>query len=41
MNAFLVRWNLGMGAMLYQLRARVDAGAICLRERPAAGWGPA
>jgi hypothetical protein len=41
MNAFLVRWNLGMGAMLYRLRARVDARAICLPERRAAGWGPA
>jgi predicted unusual protein kinase regulating ubiquinone biosynthesis (AarF/ABC1/UbiB family) len=41
MNAFLVRWNLGMAAMLYRLRARVDVRAIYLRERLAAGWGPA
>jgi predicted unusual protein kinase regulating ubiquinone biosynthesis (AarF/ABC1/UbiB family) len=39
MNAFLARWSLGIGAMLYRLRARVDVRAICLRERPAAGWG--
>ena len=41
MNAFLVRWNLGMAAMLYRLRARVNVRAIYLRERLAAGWGPA
>ena len=41
MNAFLARWYLGMAAMLYRLRARVDVRAIYLRERLAAGWGPA
>jgi predicted unusual protein kinase regulating ubiquinone biosynthesis (AarF/ABC1/UbiB family) len=40
-NAFITRWYLGMGAMLYRLRARVDVRAINLRERLAAGWGPA
>jgi hypothetical protein len=40
MNAFIERWYLGMTAMLYRLRARVDARAIYLRERLAAGWGP-
>ena len=41
MNAFVARWYFGMGAMLYRLRARVDVRAINLRERLAAGWGPA
>jgi predicted unusual protein kinase regulating ubiquinone biosynthesis (AarF/ABC1/UbiB family) len=41
MNAFIARWYFGMGAMLYRLRARVDVRAIYLRERVAAGWGPA
>jgi predicted unusual protein kinase regulating ubiquinone biosynthesis (AarF/ABC1/UbiB family) len=41
MNAFLERWYLGMGALVYRLRARVDMRAIYLRERLAAGWGPA
>jgi aarF domain-containing kinase len=41
MNAFIERWYLGMGAMLYRLRARVDMRSINLRERLAAGWGPA
>jgi predicted unusual protein kinase regulating ubiquinone biosynthesis (AarF/ABC1/UbiB family) len=40
-NAFMARWDLGMAAMLYRLRARVDFRAISLRERVAAGWGPA
>ena len=30
-----------LAAMLYRLRARVDVRAIYLRERLAAGWGPA
>jgi hypothetical protein len=29
---------LGIAAMLYRLRARVDVRAICIREREAAGW---
>ena len=33
--------DLGTAAMLYRLRARVDVRAIYLRERLAAGWGPA
>ena len=41
MNAFIARWYFGMAAMLYRLRARVDVRAIYLRERVAAGWGPA
>ena len=41
MNAFIARWYFGAGAMLYRLRARVDLRAIYLRERGAAGWGPA
>ena len=41
MNAFIARWYFGMTAMLYRLRARVDMRAIYLRERVAAGWGPA
>jgi hypothetical protein len=41
MNAFLARWSLGMSAMLYRLRARVDARAIDLRERLEAVWEPA
>jgi aarF domain-containing kinase len=41
MNAFIARWYLGMTAMLYRVRARVDMRAIYLRERVAAGWGPA
>lgn len=41
MNAFLARWYLGVTAILYRLRARVDVRAIYLRERQAAGWGPA
>lgn len=41
MNAFIARWYFGVGAMLYRLRARVDVRAINLRERLAAGWGPA
>ena len=41
MNAFIARWYFGMAAMLYRLRARVDMRAIYLRERLAAGWGPA
>ncbi len=41
MNAFIARWYFGVGAMLYRLRARVDVQAIYLRERLAAGWGPA
>ena len=41
MNAFIARWYFGTVAMLYRLRARVDVRAICLRERVAAGWGPA
>ena len=41
MNAFIARWCFGMGAMLYRLRARVNVRAINLRERVAAGWGPA
>ena len=41
MSAFITRWYLGVGAMLYRLRARVDVRAINLRERLAAGWGPA
>lgn len=41
MNAFIARWYFGMAAMLYRLRARVDVRAINLRERVAAGWGPA
>ena len=41
MNAFIARWYFGMAAMLYRLRARVDVRAIYLRERLAAGWGPA
>ena len=34
MNAFIARWYLGMSAMLYRLRARVDLRSIYLRERP-------
>jgi aarF domain-containing kinase len=41
MSAFITRWYLGMTAMLYRLRARVEVRAINLRERVAAGWGPA
>ena len=41
MNGFIARWYFGMGAMLYRLRARVNVRAIYLRERLAAGWGPA
>ena len=41
MNAFIARWYFGTVAMLYRLRARVDLRAIYLRERLAAGWGPA
>ena len=41
MNVFIERWYFGMAAMLYRLRARVDVRAINLRERLAAGWGPA
>jgi hypothetical protein len=41
MNAFIERWYLGMSAILYRLRARIDMRAIYLRERLAAGWGPA
>jgi serine/threonine protein kinase len=41
MVAFIDRWYLGELSMLYRLRARVDVRAICLRERVAAGWGPA
>jgi predicted unusual protein kinase regulating ubiquinone biosynthesis (AarF/ABC1/UbiB family) len=41
MNAFIARWYFGMGSLLYRLRARVDVRAIYLRERVAAGWGPA
>jgi predicted unusual protein kinase regulating ubiquinone biosynthesis (AarF/ABC1/UbiB family) len=41
MNAFIARWYFGMTAMLYRLRARVDMRSIYLRERVAAGWGPA
>ncbi len=41
MNAFIARWYFGMAAMLYRLRAQVDMRAIYLRERVAAGWGPA
>jgi predicted unusual protein kinase regulating ubiquinone biosynthesis (AarF/ABC1/UbiB family) len=41
MNAFIARWYFGMSAMLYRLRARVDVRPIYLRERLAAGWGPA
>ena len=41
MCAFITRWYLGVGAMLYRLRARVDVRAINLRERLAASWGPA
>ena len=41
MNAFIARWYFGAGAMLYRLRARVDMREINLRERLAAGWGPA
>jgi predicted unusual protein kinase regulating ubiquinone biosynthesis (AarF/ABC1/UbiB family) len=41
MNAFIARWNFGTVAMLYRLRARVDVRSIYLRERLAAGWGPA
>lgn len=41
MNAFIARTFLGVSAMLYRLRARVDVRAIYLRERAAAGWGPA
>jgi aarF domain-containing kinase len=41
MCAFLARWSLATAAMLYRLRARVEARAITLRERAAAGWGPA
>jgi hypothetical protein len=41
MNAFNARWCFGTVAMLYRLGARVDVRAIDLRERPAAGWGPA
>jgi hypothetical protein len=41
MNAFIERWAFGTSAMLYRLRARVDMRAIFLRERIAAGWGPA
>jgi hypothetical protein len=40
MNAFIARWNFGMVAMLYRLRARVDVRSIYLRERLATGWGP-
>ncbi len=40
-NAFNVRWCFGTVAMLYRLRARVDVKAIYVRERVAAGWGPA
>jgi predicted unusual protein kinase regulating ubiquinone biosynthesis (AarF/ABC1/UbiB family) len=41
MNGFIVRWFFGTVAMLYRLRARVDVREIYLRERTAAGWGPA
>jgi aarF domain-containing kinase len=41
MNSINVRWCFGTVAMLYRLRARVDVKAIYLRERVAAGWGPA
>jgi hypothetical protein len=41
MNAFIARWSFGTVAMLFRLRARVDVRAIYLRERVAAGWGPA
>jgi aarF domain-containing kinase len=41
MNMFITRWYFGMVAMLYRLRARVDVQSIYLRERVAAGWGPA
>ena len=41
MNAFIARWYFGLTAMLYRLRARVDVRAMYLRERLAAGWGPA
>jgi hypothetical protein len=40
-NGFVARWYFGTAAMLYRLRARVDVRAINLRERVAAGWGPA
>ena len=41
MNAFIARWYFGTVALLYRLRARVDVRTINLRERVAAGWGPA
>jgi hypothetical protein len=39
--AFIARWYFGVGVMLYRLRACVEVRAINLRERLAAGWGPA
>lgn len=41
LNGLITRWNFGTCAMLYRLRVRVDVRAIYLRERMAAGWGPA
>jgi hypothetical protein len=41
MNGFIARWWFGTVAMLYRLRAKVDIQSIYLRERIAAGWGPA